>query len=123
MGTLAGAAGAGGGTIAADRAAGRRCSPTGRCTQTAKIGYSITYRLRSLLFTHLQRLSLAFHHRSRSGELLTKVASDTNQLRDMFADWALSFAAQLLTLVTMLGVMFWLNWRLAGGGGGSPCCR
>jgi ATP-binding cassette, subfamily B, bacterial len=80
---------------------------------TAKIGYRITYRLRSLLFTHLQRLSLAYHHQSRSGELLTKVASDTNQLRDMFADWALSFAAQLLTLVTMLGVMFWLNWQLA----------
>ena len=80
---------------------------------TAKIGYGISYRLRSLLFTHLQRLSLAFHHRSRSGELLTKVASDTNQLRDMFADWALNFVAQLLTLVTMLGVMFWLNWQLA----------
>jgi ABC-type multidrug transport system fused ATPase/permease subunit len=80
---------------------------------TAKIGYGITYRLRSLLFAHLQRLSLAFHHKSRSGELLTKVASDTNQLRDMFSDWALSFAAQLLTLVTMLGVMFWLNWQLA----------
>ena len=81
---------------------------------TAKIGYGITYRLRSLLFTHLQRLSLAYHHGSRSGELLTKVAGDTNQLRDMFADWALSFAAQLLTLVTMLVVMFWLNWQLAG---------
>jgi ATP-binding cassette, subfamily B, bacterial len=81
--------------------------------KTAQIGHRITYRLRSLLFTHLQRLSLAFHHRSRSGELLTKVASDTNQLRDMFADWALNFAAQLLTLVTMLGVMFWLNWQLA----------
>jgi ATP-binding cassette subfamily B protein/subfamily B ATP-binding cassette protein MsbA len=80
---------------------------------TAKIGYSITYRLRSALFTHLQRLSLAYHRGSRSGELLTKVASDTNQLRDMFADWALSFAAQTLTLITMLAVMFWLNWRLA----------
>ena len=80
---------------------------------TAKVGHGITYRLRSLLFAHLQRLSLAFHHKSRSGELLTKVASDTNQLRDMFSDWALSFAAQLLTLVTMLGVMFWLNWQLA----------
>ena len=80
---------------------------------TAKVGYGITYRLRSRLFTHLQRLSLAFHHRSRSGELITKVASDTNQLRDMFADWALNFAAQVLTLATMLGVMFWLNWQLA----------
>jgi ATP-binding cassette subfamily B protein len=81
--------------------------------KTAQIGHGVTYRLRSRLFAHLQRLSLAFHHRSRSGELLTKVASDTNQLRDMFADWALSFVAQLLTLVTMLGVMFWLDWQLA----------
>jgi ATP-binding cassette, subfamily B, bacterial len=80
---------------------------------TAKIGYGITYALRSRLFSHLQRLSLAYHRGSRSGELLTKVGSDTNQLRDMFADWALSFAAQALTLVTMLGVMFWLNWQLA----------
>lgn len=81
--------------------------------QTAQIGHRITHRVRGLLFTHLQRLSLAYHHRSRSGELITKVASDTNQLRDMFADWALNFAAQLLTLLAMLGVMFWLNWRLA----------
>ena len=80
---------------------------------TARIGYGITYRLRSLLFAHLQRLSLAFHQQSRSGELLTNVAGDTNQLRDMFADWALTFAAHLLTLVAMLGVMFWLNWQLA----------
>lgn len=81
--------------------------------KTAQLGYSITYRLRSELFTHLQRLSLAFHQQSRSGELLTKVASDTNQLRDMFADWALHLVAQLLTVVTMLAVMFWLNWQLA----------
>jgi hypothetical protein len=31
-------------------------------------------------------LSLAYHRNSRSGELLTKVASDTNLLRDLFAD-------------------------------------
>jgi len=80
---------------------------------TAKIGYRFTYRLRSLLFAHLQRLSLAYHHRSSTGELLTNVAGDTNQLRDVFADWALTFAAQLLTFIAMLGVMFWLNWQLA----------
>ena len=85
----------------------------GQLFTTAKIGYRITYRLRSVLFTHLQRLSLAYHHRTRTGELLTKVASDTNQLRDVFADWALTFVAHALTVAAMLGVMFWLNWRLA----------
>jgi ATP-binding cassette, subfamily B, bacterial len=80
---------------------------------TAKIGHGITYRLRSRLFAHLQRLSLAYHQRNRSGELLTKVTSDTNLLRDMFADWSLTFVAHLLTVVAMLGVMFWVNWQLA----------
>lgn len=80
---------------------------------TAKVGYSITYRLRGTLFGHLQRLSLAYHQRSRSGELLTKVASDTNLLRDVFSDWALTTVAHALSLTAMLSVMFWLNWRLA----------
>ena len=80
---------------------------------TAKIGHSITYRLRSLLFAHLQRLSLAYHHQSRTGELLTKVASDTNLLRDVFADWLLMLAARGLSVIAMLCVMFWLNWQLA----------
>ncbi len=80
---------------------------------TAKVGHTITYRLRSNLFAHLQRLSLGFHHQSRAGELITKVASDTSLLRDAFADWALNFLAHLLTMVAMLVVMFALNWRLA----------
>jgi ATP-binding cassette subfamily B protein/subfamily B ATP-binding cassette protein MsbA len=80
---------------------------------TARVGHFITYRLRSALFAHLQRLSLAYHHQARSGELITKVASDTNLLRDVFAEWALTFAAHFLTLVAMLTVMFFINWQLA----------
>ncbi len=80
---------------------------------TAKVGHFITYRLRSELFAHLQRLSLGFHSDHRSGELITKVASDTNMLRDMFAEWSLTFVAHFLTLLAMLAVMFAINWRLA----------
>ncbi len=80
---------------------------------TARVGHRITWQLRCALFTHLQRLSLAYHRASRSGELLTKVAGDTNLLRDLFADWLLTFVRHALTLVAMLGVMFWLNWQLA----------
>ncbi len=80
---------------------------------TAKVGHRITWQLRCALFTHLQRLSLAYHRRSRSGELLTKVAGDTNLLRDLFADWLLTFVRHALTLVAMLAVMCWLNLQLA----------
>lgn len=80
---------------------------------SARVGHMVVYRLRAALFAHLQRLSLLFHHRARSGELITKVASDTTLLRELFADWALTFAGHMLTLTAMLGVMFMLNWRLA----------
>ena len=80
---------------------------------SARVGHTVTYRLRSALFGHLQRLSLAHHLRARGGELLTKVVGDTGLLRDMFADWALSAFTRVATLLAMLGVMFVLDWRLA----------
>jgi len=80
---------------------------------TTKIGYELVYTLRRELFSHLQRLSLSFHHQSRTGEILTKISSDTTTLRDMFADWALTIAAHVLTVFGMLTIMFLLNWQLS----------
>jgi len=80
---------------------------------SARIGHRITWRLRGELFAHLQRLSLAHHRTTRVGELITKVAGDTNLLRDMFSDWLLTFGRHAVTLLAMLAVMFWLNPALA----------
>ena len=80
---------------------------------TARVGQHITSQLRSAVFAHLQRLSLAYHRASRSGELLTKVAGDTNLLRDLFAEWLLTFVRHTLTVLAMLAVMLALNWQLA----------
>jgi ATP-binding cassette, subfamily B, bacterial len=80
---------------------------------SARIGHRITWRLRGELFAHLQRLSLAHHRTGRVGELITKVAGDTNLLRDMFSEGLLTLGRHALTLLAMLVVMFWLNWQLA----------
>jgi ATP-binding cassette, subfamily B, bacterial len=80
---------------------------------TSRIGYKVVHSLRRKLFVHLQRLSLSFHTEAKSGELLNKMTNDTNQLRDVFSEWALTFAAQILTVVGMLLVMAVLNWVLA----------
>ena len=79
---------------------------------TSGIASRVVYGIRRELFVHLQRLSLAFHNRSRSGELLTKVASDTNTVKDIVADTAQTAVPQVLTLVGMLVVMLALNWKL-----------
>jgi ABC-type multidrug transport system fused ATPase/permease subunit len=80
---------------------------------TSRIGSELVYTLRRRLFAHLQRLSLTFHNRSKSGEHLTKIVSDTNTLRDIFTELALKNTSQLLTFVGMFGIMFFLNWQLA----------
>jgi ABC-type multidrug transport system fused ATPase/permease subunit len=81
-------------------------------TITSSAGQKVVYAIRRELFAHLQRLSLSFHSRTRSGELLSKMAADTNTLRDIFADAALNLAGDMLTIVGMLGIMLWMNWRL-----------
>ncbi len=80
---------------------------------TSRVGYELVYSLRRELFAHLQQLSLSYHARARTGELLTKVVSDTTALKDVFAESALIFASHLLTVVGMFIVMFALNWKLS----------
>lgn len=80
---------------------------------TSRIGSELVYTLRRSLFSHMQRLSLSFHTRTRSGELMTKIVSDTNTLKDVFAESALVFTSQFLTFVGMFVIMFFLNWKLA----------
>ncbi len=79
---------------------------------TSRIGYLLVYTLRGELFNHLQRLSLSFHHRTRTGELLSKLTSDTDTLKDVFADSALTFTTHVLTVTGMLVIMFNLNIKL-----------
>src|SRR5438034_9061296 len=80
---------------------------------TSSIGYRMVYALRRELFAHLQRLSLSFHNSSRSGDLMTRIAGDTNTLKDLFADSIMKFASYSLTVVGMLAVMLVLNWKIA----------
>jgi len=79
---------------------------------TSSIGYRMVYALRRELFTHLQTLSLAFHNRSRSGDLLTKIAGDTNTLKDVFGDSILKFTSYVLTVVGMLAIMAAIDWKI-----------
>ncbi|MEZ5425072.1 MAG: ABC transporter ATP-binding protein [Pyrinomonadaceae bacterium] len=80
---------------------------------SSRIGFRLAHRLRGELFVHLQRLSLSFHKRAETGELLTKVTNDTNNLRDTFAEFALTFFTQFITLAGMIIIMLLMNWRLS----------
>jgi ATP-binding cassette subfamily B protein/subfamily B ATP-binding cassette protein MsbA len=80
---------------------------------TSRLGYQIVYKLRGEMFEHLQRLSLSFHNRARTGELMSKITTDTNTLKDVYSEYLVTFATHVLTVLSMFGIMLILNWKLA----------
>jgi ATP-binding cassette, subfamily B, bacterial len=68
--------------------------------------------IRSRLFRHLASLSLSFHGRNRTGDLITHVTYDIDRMREVTVSAVLPFVTNTLTLVAMAVVMFWMNWRL-----------
>lgn len=81
--------------------------------ETARIGLQFVSLLRRELFAHLQSLSLSFHNRAKSGEILTNITSDTTTLKDILGGNLFDFLGQTFTLAGMFVVLFWLNWKLS----------
>ena len=69
--------------------------------------------IRGELYAHIQRLSLSFHTRAKSGDLITRVTYDIERLREVTVVAALPLVAHFLTMFGMVGVMFWMNRELA----------
>ncbi len=78
----------------------------------AKIGNRVLTKVRNEVYRHLQRLSLAFHGSARAGDLTIRVIGDVNMLRDAMVTAILPLLANVLVLVGMWGVMFWMQWKL-----------
>jgi ATP-binding cassette, subfamily B, bacterial len=79
----------------------------------ALAGNRVLTDVRGMLYRHIQRQSLAFHSKAKVGDLLTRLTGDIGRLQEVAVTAALPLVANLLTLLGMLAVMFWLNWRLA----------
>ncbi len=69
--------------------------------------------VRTHLYSHLQSLSLSFHHKAKTGDLITRVTYDVERLREVTVIAALPLVTNGLTMVAMVGVMFWMNAELA----------
>lgn len=74
---------------------------------------NVLTEIRSELYSHLQSLSLSFHHKAKGGDLITRVTSDIERLREVTVMAVLPLIAHSLTLFGMIFVMFWLHWELA----------
>lgn len=73
----------------------------------------ILSKIRENLYSHLYSLSLSFHQNAKTGDLITRVTYDVERLREVIIVAVLPLVTNLLTMSGMLGVMLWLNGRLA----------
>ena len=78
---------------------------------TTSVGQWVMHDLRLTLYHRIQRLSLSYHDRSQTGDLISRVTSDIDAIQSFIASGLLSSLINCITLVGMVGVMFYINWR------------
>jgi ATP-binding cassette subfamily B protein len=76
-------------------------------------GQRIMFDLRMQIYRHLQRLDLRFYDRNPVGRLMTRVTTDVDVLNDLFTAGVVSVFGDLFTLIGIMAMMIWLDWRLA----------
>src|SRR5258706_10853366 len=78
---------------------------------TTSVGQWVMHDLRRVLYSHIQRLSLSFHDQKRTGDLISRVTSDIDAVQSLISTVLLGVLVNMLTLVGMILVMFYLNWE------------
>ncbi len=78
-----------------------------------QVGQRFVFDLRRNLFAHIQRLSLRFHDRQRTGDLTARLTSEVQAIQDVIANGLIMLGSNFFLLTGMLALMFWLSWRMA----------
>ena len=77
---------------------------------TESVGQCVAHDLRMRMYHHLQRLSLGYYNTHQIGTILSTMTADIQTIQGFASSSTLNILVDLLTIVCMLGLMFWLNW-------------
>jgi ATP-binding cassette subfamily B protein len=80
---------------------------------TTTVSQMVSHDLRLTVYDHIQKLSLADHDEAQTGDLITRVTSDIEAVEDFITSALLGVFVNSLTLLGMMAVMFYINWRFA----------
>jgi ATP-binding cassette subfamily B protein len=80
---------------------------------TGWVGERALADLRIELFSHLQRLSLGYYERNRTGAIISRITNDVEALDQLVTDGLSSLVQNSLLLAGTAVVLFLLDWRLA----------
>src|ERR1700751_3010437 len=78
-----------------------------------QVGQRVMHDLRAAVFRHLQRLSLAFFTRTRTGEVQSRISNDIGGVQNVVTNTATSIASNVTTVAATMGGMLLLSWELA----------
>ena len=78
-----------------------------------RVGQQTMYDMRQEIFGHIQRLSMSYFDKNPVGRLVTRVTTDVDALNDLFAAGVVTMINDFFLLAVMVGVLLYLNWRLA----------
>jgi ABC-type multidrug transport system fused ATPase/permease subunit len=80
---------------------------------TESVGQWVAHDLRVRVYDHLHRLSLTFYDHQQTGPLLSTITSDVATVQSFASSATLAILVDIMTIIGMLGLMFWLNWDFA----------
>ena len=78
-----------------------------------KSSQGVAYDLRNDIYTKLQNLSFSYHDQAQTGQLMTRVTSDVEMVRQFIGQGFLQLMGALVMLAGSAAVLFAMNWRLA----------
>jgi ATP-binding cassette, subfamily B, bacterial len=79
---------------------------------STKVGQRVMHDLRTAVYSHLQRMSLAFFTRTRTGEVQSRIANDIGGMQATVTTTATTLVSNLTTVVATIIAMIVLDWRL-----------
>ena len=85
----------------------------GRRFLSGRQALGVEFDLRNALYARLLRLSFGFYDRHQTGQLMSRATVDLQAVRFFLGYSLIFFAQHVLTVVGVVAVMFWLEWRLA----------
>jgi ABC-type multidrug transport system fused ATPase/permease subunit len=77
---------------------------------TESVGQWVANDLRKRVYDHLESLSFTYYDTHQTGVLLSTMTDDVSTVQDFVSSSTLSILIDVMTIVGMLGLMFWLNW-------------
>ncbi|MEO6797378.1 MAG: ABC transporter ATP-binding protein [Candidatus Dormibacter sp.] len=77
------------------------------------LGQRVMFDLRNAIFSHLQRMSLAYFDHTPVGVLVTRMTNDVDALNQLLTSGVVAVIGDLFSLVVIAGFLLWVNWQMA----------